>query len=490
MNTELMGEICFCCGMALFFFFLWQKIRSGVSGTKHACQKTSGEKNTFLEEGAVFLLSCIYKSRWFHFKRERLENLRKIYIGMDEEKIFFEHYTGLVKQISTALLLGFFLVSASVFIKQKPFLFQGYFLEREDTAGKTKKYTLRAHSGEEEKKLEVNIPNRKFTKKEEETALKETKQGLEKIVLGENPSAEKITKSCRFPKEIPEKRVSIHWKIAKDGPVSENGSLKNEELEAPVQTELKAVLTCGNSETVWTKAIIVYPASKKKKDFWEQWEEAYQENEKKSEVDKYVKLPEKVAGKHVTYSEEQLSYPVLLLAGVFALCLILPLLFESRLREKLKKRQEQLVLDYPEFIEHFVLLIGAGLTVKGAWEKIVHEYDKRRKKEDIHYVYEEMAVTFREVENGMSEVKAYELFGKRTGLLAYMKFCTLLVQNLQKGSADLLVLLEYEMVDSFQSRKDNAKALGEKAGTKLLMPMAVMLIIVFVLILYAAFQNM
>ena len=155
--------------------------------------------------------------------------------------------------------------------------------------------------------------------------------------------------------------------------------------------------------------------------------------------------------------------------------MLIPVLEEGRLKTKLKKRQEQLALDYPEFVEHFVLLIGAGLNVKGVWERVVGEYEKREKKRETHIVYEEMAVTLRELRNGMSEAMAYELFGKKTELLPYMKFCTMIVQNLRKGSSDLLKLLEYEMADSFHARKENAKAMGEKAGTKLLMPMAVML---------------
>ena len=135
-----------------------------------------------------------------------------------------------------------------------------------------------------------------------------------------------------------------------------------------------------------------------------------------------------------------------------------------------------------------MLLIGAGLTVRGTWERIVREYEKRQGQR--HYVYEEMALSLREMDCGMSEARAYELFGKRTGLLSYMKFCTLIVQNLRKGSEDLLHLLDFEVADAFHQRKEDAKELGEKAGTKLLLPMAMMLVLVFAMILYAAFQSM
>ena len=71
-----------------------------------------------------------------------------------------------------------------------------------------------------------------------------------------------------------------------------------------------------------------------------------------------------------------------------------------------------------------------------------------------------------------------------------MKFSSLLTQNLRKGSADMLRLLEQEAQDAFQKRKEQAKEAGEKAGTKMLFPMMLMLLIVFVMILYAAFRSM
>ena len=71
-----------------------------------------------------------------------------------------------------------------------------------------------------------------------------------------------------------------------------------------------------------------------------------------------------------------------------------------------------------------------------------------------------------------------------------MKFSTLLVQNLKKGNANLINILEYESADIFNERKENAKILGEEASTKLLVPMVLMMTIIFAIILYAAFAGM
>ena len=47
-------------------------------------------------------------------------------------------------------------------------------------------------------------------------------------------------------------------------------------------------------------------------------------------------------------------------------------------------------------------------------------------------------------------------------------------------------MLERESQEAFENRKRRAKILGEQAGTKLLAPMMLMLVIVFVILLYPA----
>lgn len=81
------------------------------------------------------------------------------------------------------------------------------------------------------------------------------------------------------------------------------------------------------------------------------------------------------------------------------------------------------------------------MTIKSAWIKMTDDYQSGLdRKQAKRYLYEEMSVTEREMQNGMGEERAYELFAKRTGILCYMKFSALLTQNLRKGSADMLRL--------------------------------------------------
>jgi hypothetical protein len=99
-----------------------------------------------------------------------------------------------------------------------------------------------------------------------------------------------------------------------------------------------------------------------------------------------------------------------------------------------------------------------------------------------------MLATTYELKLGVPENKAYEQFGRRTGLIPYIKFSSLISQNLKKGTKGFTELLLHEATQAFENRKESAKRQGEEAGTKLLIPMMLLLVIVFLIIMIPAFM--
>lgn len=427
----------------------------------------------------------------FHWKlrQEKLMELQKIYVGENEEQIFYRYYGKYVKGFLALTVIGMFLCLALLTTQKSSLLKDNYYIEKDGELGKDKTVSVKVDNKTEEKEIKIKVPHRQYSDKEKEVAFEKAEAYVRNHYLGENSSAERITSSLCLVQKIPDSAIQIKWDVGVNGLVNESGELQNESIENPEQIQISAILSYGKDEQKLAFLLTILPKKKSESDvFWKAWENALSENVEKTKSDFFLRLPEQVLGQKMVYHDLN-SHDVSYVLGALVLCVIvLPILIDSRLKEKIKSREEQLRMDYPDFVEQFVLLIGAGLTVKGAWERIVKEYDSQNK--EMHYVYEEMKVSLREMENGMSEKMAYEVFGKRIGQLSYRKFCTLMEQNLKKGSGDLLHILEFEMQDAFEERKENARMLGEKAGTKLLLPMGMMLIIVFVLIMYAAFAQM
>lgn len=171
---------------------------------------------------------------------------------------------------------------------------------------------------------------------------------------------------------------------------------------------------------------------------------------------------------------------------------IIPYSAVNGVKSKSEKRRSQMLLDYPELIDRLSMLVGAGLSVKGCFFKLAREYEAKKKLGLIgyHYLYEEVTYMVKQLENGRAEAPVYEEFGKRSGILSYMKLSTMLVQNLKKGNSDMLDKLRLTSLDALGERKNAMKQMGEKASSKLLMPMMLQFIMILVIIMYPAIVNM
>lgn len=219
--------------------------------------------------------------------------------------------------------------------------------------------------------------------------------------------------------------------------------------------------------------------------------EYFEQEQENSKYQEFLKLPLEWNGKRLRWSQKtEHTYQIILLLGLVAAAVVY-IQEEMKEQRKEQERREQLLKQYPDMVSKISLLLGAGMTLSSAWERIVLNY--QRKLEQQHTkpeeVYEQMLAAYREMQDGVGELKVYERFGERCNTPQYRKFSMLVTQNLRKGAAGLRQSLEKEVADAFALRKNLAKKAGEEAGTKILLPMMLMLCIVMVIILVPAFLT-
>lgn len=65
-------------------------------------------------------------------------------------------------------------------------------------------------------------------------------------------------------------------------------------------------------------------------------------------------------------------------------------------------KKEQMKLDYAEVVSKLLILLGAGMSLKQAWNRISAQYSDKRQKKQIkeRYIYEEMIITNHEILDG------------------------------------------------------------------------------------------
>ena len=281
------------------------------------------------------------------------------------------------------------------------------------------------------------------------------------------------------------------WELDNYEVMNSRGVLKQEKLtEEGTLVKLTAVLRYDEEKMSceFYAHLFSTPLSKKEgvlKKISQEVEKADQEQREKD----YLILPDQVDGRKLSWKpvKEMRAFGILLLGGVM---IVFQFTAEKqKQKEQRKKEIRQMQFDYPQLINKFSLYIGAGMTVRRAWIQIVKEYDKEKHYLGERTVYEEMRYTMNELKNGRPESECYEAFGRKCESPVYRKFGMLLSQNLRKGTKGLTNLLQREAQEAFEERKNMAKKLGEEAGTKLMIPLFLMLAVVFVIVTVPAFLT-
>ena len=250
---------------------------------------------------------------------------------------------------------------------------------------------------------------------------------------------------------------------------------------------------CGEEDEIYRAVVKIYPPIPTEEEQWKETvSEALAAAQQESSSQKMKKLPERIGGVAVSWTEAPSSSALTVLFLALSAVALVYVAKDRELKKQVQERERQMQRDYAGIVSKLVLLMGAGAAARNAWETIVKEYQQKRDKGEIkpRFAYEEMALACHEMQSGVAETKAYENFGIRCRLPCYLKLSALLEQNLRKGSKGLSQILNAEILEAFEQRKDCARNQGEEAATRLLFPMVMMLAVVMILILIPAGMSM
>ena len=155
---------------------------------------------------------------------------------------------------------------------------------------------------------------------------------------------------------------------------------------------------------------------------------------------------------------------------------------DTKITDIIKARENDLSRDFADMVSKLALLINAGMITREAWEDIAYT--------GVGTVYEEMRNAVDEMNNGVSEIDAYLGFGNRCGVQFVKKFTSMLCQNLTKGNKELVDFLKAESAISWEEKKHYVKRKGEAASSKMMIPLGMILIGVFIMILVPVLGNL
>lgn len=350
---------------------------------------------------------------------------------------------------------------------------------------------LQVRIGDLKETVDVTVSGQTYTEAEAEQVFSRAAKQIEKMILGENESLDEVRVDLDLVTEIPEYGISVSWESEDYSVIDMQGKLYQEELtEDGTLVKLTAVLRCGEEQAAHEFYVRVYPPrleerEKKRQELDEKLKKADEQDRKEN----CLVLPDRIGEETAewSYAAETRAFGILILGAGASVMLCVS--ESQRKKEEEKKTVIQMKTDYPLIINKFALYIGAGMTIRRAWFCIAQDYEKNRERTGKRKAYEEMAAAMYQIRAGGSEGECYESCGARCGISSYRKFGMLLSQNLRKGPRGITELLRRESEEAFEERMNQAKKLGEEAGTKLMIPMFLMLAVVFLIVMVPALLS-
>ena len=345
-------------------------------------------------------------------------------------------------------------------------------------------------SGLTDGEVEIAVPlsGREYTAEEAEREMDRLADELPEQMRGDNPSLDKVRSPLNFPEEDGETGILLEWLPEDTDLLSADGTFSGKELpEEGKRTDVLVRLRAGEREKEYRYTVTLLPPETGVRDAEiSRFLDFVRAEDQEQRTSENLRLPAEFDGKTLSYGRaEDSTFLIFPLLGISA-ALVLPVLDRQREEEKKKKRELEMMKDYPEIVSRMVVLTGAGLPVRRAFEQIAAEYGKSSEK---HAAYEEMVRAAGLMSRGVPEIQAYEEFASRCRCLPYRKLAGLLAQNVRNGSDRLREALEAEMDNAFEERKNLARRMGEEASTRLLLPLVMMLLLVMIMVCVPAFLS-
>ncbi len=446
---------------------------------------------------ALFLYkkACIRRLPLFA-SRQVETDLAQLHPGENIQWVKMEFYVRKLALSLLVLTVGIlFGVAAKVSAGSKALLEEGGILHRGAYEEGEKEVVLEARIQEECQEFRICLAPREFSREELEELAVQLLEEIPGQILGDNQDLGQVYGDLLLEDAYGGYPFEVEWESSRPDVIGSSGVVGVQ--KEPIQVALKARLLYQGY--LWERTLdvtVAPPALSPQEAEHHRLQEFLLAEEQNGRQREDWTLPGEWNGRQIQWRQKVEDGSSLLWAAALAVAVLVYGMADRDLHGRLERRRKALKREYPDIVHQLMLYIGAGMTIRGAFQRMAEEYEKKgggklriQKGMAAMPGHEEMVYTCRELFSGISEGAAYEHFGRRTGLQEYIRLSTLLMQNLKRGNGTLLERLQEETQKANEERLQQGRKLGEEAGTKLLIPMVLMLAIVMIVLVIPAFAT-
>ena len=366
-------------------------------------------------------------------------------------------------------------------------------LRRPEYNGTEEKYSLIVKEGGKKYSVDIPVSAKTISEDNLQACFDKAFEIICNSMPGDNESLKKVRSNLNFIEEVQEFGIRVDYTTDNYELISCFGEVTPDKAdENGTVCEITATLEYNDLVQSYIINATVFPPeySEDEKFINNIISDIEKQNENLTDED-YLVLPDNVDGKNIVFVQEEESNMPLIIVLIILVFLVWYYKKYVVKRNKDRAREFQMQTDYSEIVSKLSLLMGAGMNGITAFNKIASDYKMsvNDKKGSKRYAYEEIVQTTNRIASGISESEAYAIFGRSCRIHCYVKLGSILTQNVKKGGEGFIEILKSEATEAFIERKALARKAGEEAGTKLLLPMGLMLCVVMVVIIVPAFMS-
>lgn len=347
--------------------------------------------------------------------------------------------------------------------------------------------------------MTIRVSQKEPDEKEKRELINSYMAWLEEMILGENEDPDHISRSLNLVDQDTATGITVNW-------ISDHPELINEKGEVDLigakdgqAVELRAELALDDVSVTKVYRFRL-DTNAVKEDYEKSMAGRLDESIVRSAAaadSPDMALPRELGdGVRVRwYAGKEDGGPFLAFIFFFALIIVYLKRYDPVNRE-IRKAEESIAQDLPEFINKLVLLLNAGLVVSTAFSKIAEDYEmfyhsgKPEKERKKRYLYEELIEIQKRVNrSNASLIRELKEFSQRCGVREMVRLTTVISDNWNKGSA-LSEKLEGEAELMWIGRKKRAEEKGRLAETKLTLPLMILLMVLIMVTIAPAMLEM
>lgn len=412
--------------------------------------------------------------------------------GKDQEKLYKDYQKKKIVLMGLIVMVG--VVSAlSLHLSSRmgTKLAEGARLVRNEWGAGDFKVTLLARAEDWNRKIDLSVRERQYTIAEKEKLMKDLWAALPDLIKGKNQDLCHVTTNLNLVTSVKGYPFQISWESGNQDRIESNGTVKRQETSKGGEwVALRAVIKDKQQEVndVFEINVFLLPETLSEEEiFFRELENELVREEMEDDSEKQLILPQRLDGKLISWKEQKKEYSFLVLLLFLLAAVIAGRGLDRDLKKGIQKRNGQLMAEYAGFVSMLRLYLMAGLTIRNAFAKIADDYEAQEKTQGKKHLYKEIKTLCYQLENGMEEEQVYQQWGQRCGEMRYRRLSFLLGVHLKQGNSQLIQLLAQEAYTAQEDRRNYARKIGEEAGTKLLLPMIMMLAVVMMLVLLPAY---